>query len=59
MFGPGITLSASSTSMSLLVALVGAVLYIVTKAYRSRKIINDLRKQGLVCHRTIREVLRY
>lgn len=44
--------------MSLLVALVGAVLYIVTKAYRSRKIINDLRKQGLVCHRTIREVLR-
>ncbi|KAK0644877.1 Cytochrome P450 monooxygenase aflN [Lasiodiplodia hormozganensis] len=44
---PRIALSATGTSMSLLVALVGALLYLVTKAYRSRKVINDLRKQGL------------
>ncbi|KAF9630943.1 putative afln vera monooxygenase protein [Lasiodiplodia theobromae] len=44
---PRIALSATGTSMSLLVALVCALLYLVTKAYLSRKVINDLRKQGL------------
>ncbi|EOD52149.1 putative afln vera monooxygenase protein [Neofusicoccum parvum UCRNP2] len=32
---------------SLLVALAGAVVYILVKAYRARKTVNDLRKQGL------------
>ncbi|OJD32392.1 cytochrome p450 [Diplodia corticola] len=47
MSGPGIAVSASGISTYLLVALAGALFYVGTKAYRSRKVINDLRKQGL------------
>lgn len=34
--------------VSLLVAFAGAFVYVLIKAYRARKIVNDLRKQGLV-----------
>lgn len=38
----------ASYAVSMLVALAGAIIYILLKAYRARKIVNDLRKQGFV-----------
>lgn len=37
-------------AVTMFVALAGGIIYVLLKAYRARKIVNDLRKQGYVLH---------